>query len=360
MPDSNERTYKYECDHGDCKYKTSRYDMLIRHKTKHTGEKPHECDICGFKCSRSDKLLIHKRRHTGEKTHECDYKGCGYKFATSDQLIRHKRRHTGDKPYKCNDCNFKCSRSDVLAIHKRKHTGEKPYECGYKGCGYKFSTSGQLVTHKRTHTGEKPYNCNVCNFKCSRSDILINHKRTHTIAGQIHRKTQENNLKNKIEKWGFTVDTETTINAKRGGCLNDTNRYYSRIDYHVINCTNAILLIECDEDQHSWYEISCEFSRMSDVRASLMTAGYELPIYWIRYNPNGKYHIGGERVKFHRPEREIALKAKLEELCSPDFVPDKQVNIHYMFYDLMSEELGPEIMIESDFPEHLQDCVTWH
>ena len=38
-----------------------------------------------------------------------------------------------------------------------------------------------------------------------------------------------------------------------------------------------------------------------------------------------------------------------------DFVPDEQENIHYMFYDLISEELGPAIMVESDFPEHLQE-----
>ena len=195
---------------------------------------------------------------------------------------------------------------------------------------------------------------------------LINKRRresrllNHTIEGQIRRKNQENNLNIKLKEWGFSVDAETTINAKRGECLDDTDRYYSRLDYHVINCTNAILLIECDEDQHSWYELSCEFSRMSDVRASLVTAGYELPIYWIRYNPNGNYYIAGEQVKINREERELALKAKLEELCSTEFVPDKQVNIHYMFYDLMSEELGPEIMVESDFPEHLQKCVSWH
>jgi len=31
-----------------------------------------------------------------------------------------------------------------------------------------------------------------------------------------------------------------------------------------------------------------------------------------------------------------------------------------MFYDLMSEELGPEIVIEPDSPEHLQKCETSH
>ena len=351
---------EYKCDHGDCKYKSSRSDALVVHKRIHTGEKKFKCDYenCKYRCSTFGGLISHKRTHTGLKPFKCDI--CGFFFSQSSSLVRHKRTHTGLKPFKCDICGTNFSQSNSLIRHKRTHTGFKPFECDI--CGSKFAQTSNLIVHKRTHSGCKPFVCGYegCESKFSQSSHLVAHKKTHTIEGQIRRKTQENNLTKKLKEWGFSVYVETTINAKNTGCLNDTNRYYSRLDYHVINCTNAILLIECDEDQHAWYELSCEFSRMSDVRASLVTAGYELPIYWIRYNPNGKYHIGGERVKFHRPEREIALKAKLEELCSPEFVPDKQENIHYMFYDLMSEELGPEIMIESDFPEHLQDCVTWH
>ena len=245
-------------------------------------------------------------------------------------------------------------------INENLWNREKTFKCDYECCKYKNSRSSDLVYHNRTQ--EKTFKCDYegCEYKCSRSGTLICHKKTHTITGQIRRKKQENNLIKKLKEWGFSIDFETTINSKRGDCLADTNRYYSRLDYHVINCTNAILLIECDEDQHTWYELSCEFSRMSDVRASFVKTGYELPIYWIRYNPNGRYHVGSEQVKINRPEREEALKAKLEELCSSGFIPDKQVNIHYMFYDLISEELGPEIMGESDFPEYLHECVSWY
>lgn len=332
MPDSKKRIYEYKCDYENCKYKSSYPSNFKRHKRMHTGQKTFKCDICGKTFSQSGSLTIHKRIHTNYKPYACDYENCKYKCSDLSTITRHKRTHTGQKPFECDICGSKFARSGTLIVHKRTHSGCKPYKCDHKGCESEFAQSSGL----------------------------INHKKTHTLNGQIRMKIQENNLNKKLKEWGFSVDVETTINAKNTGCLNDTNRYYSRLDYHVINCTNAILLIECDEDQHAWYELSCEFSRMSDVRASLLTAGYELPIYWIRYNPNGKYHIGSKQVKLDRPKREIALKAKLEELCSPDFVPDKQVNIHYMFYDLMSEELGPEIMIESDFPEQLQDCVSWH
>lgn len=80
----------------------------------------------------------------------------------------------------------------------------------------------------------------------------------------------------------YTVDCETTINALSGRCLTDTQRYFSRLDFIIVNCVNAICILEVDEDQHYWYNLSCEMSRMADVRASLALAGYTLPIYWIR------------------------------------------------------------------------------
>ena len=407
----------FKCDHGDCEYSTPSPSYLRKHKRTHTKKnkntdcglkisqsseleahtvavhkrdpikKTFECEICGFvylhyfsylthkckrfkcdykkckyKTSQAEDLVLHKKKHPYKK-YKCDYKKCEYKTSRPDALVRHKKTHT-EKNYKCDyeGCESKFTFASGLEFHKKIHTGYKPFKCDYEGCESKFLRAAHLTNHKRKHTGEKPFKCDYegCEAKFSQSGTLAKHKKTHTIREQLRMRIQENHLFNKLEKWGFSVDVETTINAQKENCLTDTNRYYSRLDYHVINCTSAILLIECDEDQHTGYELSCELSRMSDVRAALMTAGYELPIYWIRYNPNGKYHIGDEQVKTYRPEREVALKSKLEELCSPDFVPDKQVNIHYMFYDLISEEVGPSIMIESDFPEHLKKCVSWN
>lgn len=241
------------------------------------------------------------------------------------------------------------------------HTGEKRFVCSHLGCTYKTSKYGNLKSHTYIHTGERPFGCTApgCDARFLESTALKKHMKTHTIERQRYHKKQEKRVVKMLTQWGYTFDDEATINASRGECLTDTNRHYSRLDYNIINCVNAILLLEVDEHQHTFYNLSCEFSRMSDIRASLVTAGYELPIYWIRYNPNGKYHIGSEQVKTFRPKREIALKAKLEELCSPDFVPENQVNIHYMYYDLISKEIGPEIMTDCDFPDALQECVSW-
>lgn len=83
------------------------------------------------------------------------------------------------------------------------------------------------------------------------------------------------------------VDCETTINALAGQCLTDTQRHFSRLDFRIVNCVNAVCIIEVDEFQHFRYNLSCVMmSRVADVRASLVAAGYTLPIYWIRYSPS--------------------------------------------------------------------------
>lgn len=139
----------------------------------------------------------------------------------------------------------------------------------------------------------------------------------------------------------------------------DTQSYSSRLDFKIVNCVNAICIIEVDERQHYWYTLSCEMSRMADVRASLVVAGYTLPFYWIRYSPCGKYRVGSEQVHVEQPDREKVLREHLVKVCSPDFTPDNQETVHYMFYDLVSREEGPKIMSDPDFSDAMKDVVSW-
>ena len=216
-------------------------------------------------------------------------------------------------------------------MHMKRHNNERDYVCDFPGCDHKYFIPSDLTRHKKTHTPE----------------------------GQIRHKKQEKRVTKMLTLWDYQYDPEVTINASRNNCLPDTNRHYSRLDYHILNITSCIVLLEVDEMAHYWYELSCELGRMADIRASLLKAGITKPIYWIRYNPNGKYHVDFEEVKISREKRELALKAKLESLCSPEFVPENEVSIHYMYYDLMSEEMGPEIMYDEAFPEVMRSVVSW-
>lgn len=100
-------------------------------------------------------------------------------------------------------------------------------------------------------------------------------------------------------------------------------------------------------------------STMADVRASLVLAGYTLPIIWIRYSPCGKYMVGSKEIKIQRPARDKVLQDYLAKVCSPGYTPDNQENIHYLFYDLVSKKEGRQIMREPDFPSAMKELVSW-
>ncbi|CAM9465635.1 unnamed protein product, partial [Ectocarpus sp. 4 AP-2014] len=331
----------YPCTVKGCGAKLSTSSSLVNHLRTHAGEKNYHCPFkdCGAKLSTSSSLARHLRTHTGEKNYHCPFEGCGANFSRSDALKNHICVHNGQKNYHCTfeGCEIKCTQSSALVAHMRTHTNERPNHCTFDGCQSSFARPDTLRVHLRMHLNDRPFHCTFegCNAKFVQLGNLKSHAKTHTVQGQIRRKKQENRVHELLKKWGYTPDVEVTINASQGACVTDTQRYVSRLDFVVVNCVKAVLIVEVDEDQHNWYNLSCEFSRMSDVRISLLKAGYELPIYWIRYNPNGKFHVNGTQIKMHRPAREVALKSKLEELCHKDFVPTRQVNVHYMYYDLV-------------------------
>ena len=355
----------FTCEVGVCNFSTTTKGQLeVHHQCMHSDTKEFECDFpgCDFTTKLKGNLEQHKITHSEELPFECTWENCNFKTKTSRNLKAHILGHTGrDLKFICEICGYKTAYKNHLKTHMRGHNHELIYECDFSSCNYKTISISHLHRHKVTHTKEKKHACTFpgCEYRASYKDDLTRHKKTHTLEGQRYHKKQERRVTKVLSDWGYDFDDETTINASRGNCLTDTNRHFSRLDYHIINATKAIVLLEVDEEQHLWYNLSCEFSRMSDVRASLMTAGYELPIYWIRYSPTGKYHVDFDEVKVPRAERELSLKAKLDEVCSPNFEPKHQVQVHYLYYDLMSKEMGPSIQYDPDFPEAMRGVVSW-
>ena len=323
MPKSSKKYPRLSCSAIGCPFVTINETTLRLHT---------ELGICDrMKKERKRKASLEKRM-SERRLIVCPVKGCLYQTYykgsfDAHRIVKHPKFIPGVK--RCNTCGVRITGS--LSVHMRRHAGIKPFACDFDGCDKRFTTTWELKKHEKTHT----------------------------IEGQIRQKKQENRLKKMLEGWGYNVDCETTIRAKMGECLTDTQRHFSRLDFRIVNCANAVLLVECDENSHYWYELSCEMSRMADVRASLTLAGYTLPIYWIRYSPCGKYMVGSKEINMPRPAREEALKKHLAKVCSPDFTPTRQESVHYMFYDLVSKEEGPVITKDPEFPAAMKSLVSW-
>ncbi len=355
----------FPCEEDGCDFTTTtRGQLETHHRCVHSDNKHYECTFpgCDFTSKLQGNLKQHMVTHSEELPFACDWDNCDFRTKTNACLKRHMLGHTGrELKFICPEerCDYKTAYKNHLHTHMRMHTKDYKYQCS--SCEYKTISSSHLARHMLVHDESRIHSCEFpsCDYETTNIDRFNRHKKTHTPEGQIRHKKQEKRVTKMLTHWDYQYDPEVTINASRGNCLTDTNRHYSRLDYNIINCTSAVLLLEVDEDQHQWYNLSCEFSRMADIRASLLKAGITKPIYWIRYNPNGKYHVDFEEVKISREKRELVLKAKLEELCSPDFVPENEVSIHYLFYDLMSEDMGPEIMYDSAFPEVMRSVVSW-
>lgn len=59
------------------------------------------------------------------------------------RLYKHKTVHTGQKPHKCDQCNRTFREKGTLREHIRIHTGDMPFECEF--CGKRFRFKGVLT-----------------------------------------------------------------------------------------------------------------------------------------------------------------------------------------------------------------------
>lgn len=247
---------------------------------------------------------------------------------------------------------------EKLRLHKLKH------KCPIHLCKARFRSVKALTDHINVHNGIKPHPCvyDWCDYRSTTILGVRQHvKSSHSRSGYIRKLTEESRILRRLRTWGLSVDTDVTIDASRNGCLNDTDRSYSRVDMVILNITSCILILEVDEFAHESpnYNLPCELSRMGDINAFLRLNSYTNPIYWLRYNPNGKYFVGDKEKIVSREKREGSLKRKIFSMMEPDFVPAGNENIFYMFYSRGSEDGAPKILDNPQFPEYVKNIVSW-
>jgi hypothetical protein len=194
-------------------------------------------------------------------------------------------------------------------------------------------------------------NCKVenCDYKtCHESNLRDHIICWHTEEGILRKKKSEDFTFTYLQKH-IQIKRQHYIDLK---CIkNGTCAYIDglSIDNGIIFCH------ENDEHQHKAEEISCETRRMIDIKNVFLQEGNDMPLVFIRFNPDGyrKNKILQNKTKEERLKRYIEIynqiKADKENL--------KPVNIFYLFYDVKNDKL--EILDDPEYPGDIKELVKF-
>ncbi|CAI9731188.1 uncharacterized protein LOC115217962 [Octopus vulgaris] len=150
---------------------------LRTHMKRHEGIKKHECNLCGWRFFESNTLKDHLETHKDVSKRKyrftCDY--CGQKHISKANFNDHLNKHTGNKPHKCQLCGKGFAFRTMLMKHQiHIHTTEKPFKCTC--CDRAFKFKSKLIQHMVIHTGISKYVCQNCNKPFSCSATLKHHQ----------------------------------------------------------------------------------------------------------------------------------------------------------------------------------------
>lgn len=262
------------------------------------------CTKCDGKFSTKGKLNSHVRRvHQGHRF-KCEYARCGHASKTKYDLTRHiASQHANLRSHKCpeRDCSAAFSRAFTLSEHRRLHSGERPYKCDHAGCGAAYKTYAGLYRHAMIHT-QMRFPCTVqgCKLAFRTNTDHQRHLKTHTGPFCITCARYVVGEKGELcgvcaigSNFGAKERTVFRYLADRNemlrhwvrdtplGCGN-RRRPDGYLDLHVmLDSVNVLFVLEVDENQHRYYDVSCELKRLEQIQERHGGA-----LYLIRYNPD--------------------------------------------------------------------------
>lgn len=121
---------RFYCPLISCTYTSGRCDLLAKHVSVHTNERPHKCNEfgCPYKAKEKGRLETHRRTkhahlYADSRPFQCTEPGCTYKAKEKCRLVVHLRIHTEIKPFKCTwpDCQYAAHQAGCLRVHLQKH-----------------------------------------------------------------------------------------------------------------------------------------------------------------------------------------------------------------------------------------------
>lgn len=201
---------------------------------------------------------------------------CLSSFGDQSRLQRHINEvHLDLRPFQCPQCEYAAKKKDHLKAHMITHMEREKYKCSHVACFYTSYSKDLFDKHVASHA-------------------------TNTVMETRH--------KAETALLAFLEQHYTLLPNKF-----DTLAFDDMFPHVVIDAVfatpRAMVLLECDEKQHkdeTRYNVGREVARMKCAGLAVAGKYPDLPILWVRFNPNG-YRVNGKRVT-------AALESRLSQL----------------------------------------------
>ena len=169
----------YKCTVPGCSSAFNFNHSLKLHLLKHSGERPHACNICFKTYLTAHHLKVHRLAvHSENKNFVCRF--CGKKFSYSTSHKMHEMTHTKDRPFPCNQCDKSFVNGQALKYHTMaKHSKFGSFPCDV--CHKVYKTEFLMRAHKKRHdiTASTRFMCDVCGGRFMYKSALELHKSVH-------------------------------------------------------------------------------------------------------------------------------------------------------------------------------------
>ena len=184
VTDIHEQSGSFACNFCEKRYFKER--DLKRHESKHSNEKPHQCDHCGESFKKARNLLEHLKSHLGLKTRDFQCVECGKQFGTKGVLERHVQSlHVNEFP--CGICEIKFLTNRLLEEHMKFHMGARVFKC--YDCGREYISNRSLKKHAYTVHLNEP--CKLCDNQVNDEFHLEEHLKSEARKNKPKRQKKE-------------------------------------------------------------------------------------------------------------------------------------------------------------------------